>query len=605
MNWQGWVTLAVVAALFVLLQRRRAVAADFLFLAALTVLTLAGVLTPQQALAGFANPVLFTIAALFVVAGGLRWTGALDMIGHWVLGRATTVRGALMRLAAPVLGLSAFTNNTPIVAMLVPIVVDWCRRRGISPSRLLLPISYLAILGGTCTLIGTSTNLVVNSMLYQAHSQRPQDRQLRPMHLFEIGLVGLPCALAGAGYLLLWGYRRLPNRTELVTQLGQQRREYLVEMLVQPECRLVGKTVEEAGLRHLPGLFLIEIDRNGEVITPVTPEDEIRAGDRLVFTGIVSTIADLEKIPGLVPAADVTYEVHPKRRHRRHLTEVVLSASSPVIGSTVREARFRQLYGAAIVAVHRNGERLPSKIGDIRLQPGDTLLLQTRSGFARAFQNSPDFYLVADVEGSESGRYDRAWVALALLGVLVAGLTASTWAGDAAWSAWAALVVAGLMIAFRCLTVPQARAAIDLQVLITIGAALGLGQALSTTGAMHAVAGGLLQLLGTTSPWLLLAVVFFLTLLFTEAVTNTAVAVLMFPLAVELAQQGHWNARPFVMAIALAASCSFLTPVGYQTNLMVMGPGGYQPRDYLRAGGPLVLIVSAVALLLIPWWWPF
>ncbi len=604
MSWQGWLALGVVLGLFVLLQRRRAVAADFLFLLALSVLTLAGVLSPAEALRGFANPVLFTIAALFVVAGGLRWTGALDMIGHWVLGSATSVRQALVRLAGPVLGLSAFTNNTPIVAMLVPVVVDWCRRRGISPSRMLLPISYLAILGGTCTLIGTSTNLVVNSLLYQTF-QSNQDPRLEPMPLFEITWVGLPCALAGAAFLLLWGYRRLPDRMELVTQLGQRRREYLVEMLVQPECRLVGKTVEEAGLRHLPGLFLIEIDRNGEIITPVTPEDEIRAGDRLVFTGIVSTIADLEKIPGLVPAADMTYEVNPKRRHQRHLTEVVLSASSPVIGSTVREARFRQLYGAAIVAVHRQGARLPHKIGDIRLEPGDTLLLQTRSGFAKAFQNSPDFYLVADVEGSEAGRYDRAPVALALLAVLVGALWISTLWGGASWSAWAAMVVAGAMIATRCLTVAQARAAVDLQVLITIGAALGLGHALSSTGAMHSVARGLLDLLGTSSPWVVLALVWALTLLFTEAVTNTAVAVFMFPLVLELAAQGGWNPRPFVIAVALAASCSFLTPVGYQTNLMVMGPGGYQPQDYLRAGAPLVLVVSAVALVLIPIWWPF
>jgi di/tricarboxylate transporter len=292
-----------------------------------------GVISPAEALAGFANEAVITVGALFVVAAGLRSTGVLDQVGNWLLGTARTTGAAAVRLALALEAISAVILNTAVVAMFVPVVLDWCRRRGVSPSRLLIPVSYLAILGGTCTLIGTSTTIIVNGLLNQEHrleeqriaegqgrypadpqASRAFSHELRGMTLWEIGQVGLPCALVGGLYLLLFGRRVLPDRRELVEQLDEQRREYLVETLVQPECRLIGKTVEEAGLRHLRGLFLVEIDREGDSITPVTPGDRILAGDRLIFTGVVSTIVDLEKIPGLVPAADTTYDFHPRAR---------------------------------------------------------------------------------------------------------------------------------------------------------------------------------------------------------------------------------------------------------------------------------------------------
>ena len=245
------------------------------------------------------------------------------------------------------------------------------------------------------------------------------------MGFFEIGRVGFPCALLGAAYLLTVGRKLLPDRKELIEQLEETRREYLVEMLVQPGCRLAGKTIGEAGLRHLPGLFLIEIDRDGEVIGPVGPDEAIQANDRLVFTGVVSTIVDLEKIPGLVPAADARYEVSPAMQRGRQLCEAVISPSSPLVGQAVRDADFRVLYDAAIVAVHRNGARLTNKVGDIRLHAGDTLLLQVGPNFSRAFRNNPDFYLVSDVEDSSPVRYDRARPAaiifLAMIAAFVSG----------------------------------------------------------------------------------------------------------------------------------------------------------------------------------------
>ena len=605
----AWISVLVALLVFAGLQSRRGVPADLLFLGGLVAVTVLGVITPAEALRGFANPAVVTIGALFVVAAGLRSTGVLDWVGNRLLGTAQTASGAMLRLAFTVVGSSAFINNTPVVAMFVPVVLDWCRKRGVSPSRLLIPLSYLAIMGGTCTLIGTSTNIVVNGML--------EEKGLPTMWLFEIGMVGIPCAVVGALYLLLLGHRLLPDRTDMIESLGEQRREYLVEMLVEPGCRLVGQTVQQAGLRRLRGLFLIEIDRVDEVITPVAPEDVIYAGDRLVFTGVVTTIVDLVKIPGLVPAAEIRYRLHPRGQSARHLCEAVISSSSPLIGTTVREANFRRLYNAAVVAVHRNGARLPSKIGDIKLEPGDTLLLQTRTAFASRFRHSRDFYLVASVEGSRPRRHDRAWIAIGLLGALVLWLTAATWFRQPPTLPWleelwpglaepavAAIAIAGLMVVSRCLPVSEARSAIDLQVLVTIGAALGLGAALDKSGAAQGLAQTLVDGVGR-HPWILLAVMYFLAAVFTELITNVAVAAMLFPLGVATASAGGYNPRPFVMAIAIAASLSFLTPIGYQTNLMVMGPGGYRPRDYLRAGWPLSLIVAATALALIPLVWPF
>lgn len=615
MSLEAWLSLIIVGLLFALLQFRRAPSTDILFMGGLIAVVALRIITPATALAGFANPAVLMIAALFVVAAGLRLTGVLDSIGSRLLGNVQTGGGAIVRISSVVLGLSAFVNNTPVVAMFVPMLADWCRKRGVSPSRVMIPVSYLAIMGGTCTLIGTSTNIVVNGLLQAEQREddaqklysEPFRKQLGGMSLFEIGRVGLPCAVAGSLYLIIFGGRLLPKRRGLLERLDEQRREYLVELLVAPDCRLIGKTVEEADLRQLRGLFLIEIDRGDDVITPVTPSDVIQAGDRLVFTGVVTTIVDLVKIPGLMPAHDTDTGDAARQRRFRWLFEAVISKSSPLIGMSIREGGFRQRYNAAVVAVHRNGARLPSKVGDIVLEPGDTLLLQTRTGFADRYRHNPDFYLVAGVDGSQPRENGRAWIAIALVAGLILWLAlASTFLScSMAALAFASLAAAGLMIVTRCISVAAAREAVDLQVLVTIAAALGIGRALTESGAAQAIAAVLVGAVGDAHPYFLLAVLYLLAICFTELITNVAVAAMLFPLAVAMAQAGHFSPRPFVMAIAMAASLSFVTPIGYQTNLMVMGPGGYKPRDFMRVGLPLTVLVSVVSLLLIPQIWPF
>ena len=625
-----WIAVAVTVTVFVILQVRRGVPTDLLFLTALLVVTLTGVISPQEALAGFANPAPIAIAGLLIVAAGLRSSGALDLLGSRLLGKARTEQQALWRLAPTLLVASAFTLNTALVAMTMPAVIDWCRRQNISPSRLLLPLSYLIILGGVCTVIGTSTTLVVNGLLreeQQKHRQvlaapsetrspkEPDTKwssafldRMRPIELFELGLVGLPCALAGTAVLLVIAPKLLPKRIDIVEQMGEQSREYLVELEVQPTCPLIGQTIEEAGLRHLPGLFLVEIDRAGEVLTPAAPRDVIRAQDQLVFTGIVSTIVDLEKIPGLVAVSETVSEAA-TTREQRNLIEVVLSHTSPLIHSTVREAQFRQRYNAAVVAVHRNGDRLTNKIGNIRLEPGDTLLLQTGGDFVHTYRNSTDFYLISRVEGTEPRRHHKLPIAIGLfvLGmawIILGGWWQATAPGSFTTPGVAALTIAALMVLTRCLRMAEARAALDLQVLLTIVAALGLGRALLTSGAAHRIAGSLVDLVGAEHPLLLLLTIYVLGLVFTEMVTNNAVAAILLPIALAVAWTGDLDPRPFIIAITLAASLSFITPIGYQTNLMVMGPGGYRPGDYLKCGLPLAVVVGITALVLIPWWWP-
>lgn len=624
LSLEGKISLATTVVIFLAMQRKRVVPIDLLFLAGLAVVTLSGALTPDRALAGFSNKAVVMIAALFAASAGLRATGALDWIGNRLLGNATTERGALVRLAAAIPISSAFILNTPLVAMMAPVVVDWCRRRNVSPSRLLIPLSYLTIAGGVSTLIGTSTTLVINGKLAAMVNEGtyPPEvvRRIGELAFFEIAAAGVPVAIVAVVYMLLVVPRRLPNRSELLEQFGEKHREYLVEMQVENRCPLIGKSVQNAGLRSLPGLFLIEIDRSGETITPVTPQDVIHAGDHLVFTGVVTTIADLERIAGLVPAVDSTFEVNPSERTRRQLSEAVLSSSSPLIGKTIRDANFRKLYNAAVVAVHRNGERLTNKVGNIRLEPGDTLLLQTRSEFVDAHRHSRDFYLVSSVGQTTARRHDRALVAaLLFLGLIVWLTCASLFAGWLPWGnvaardihAIAAITVVVAMILTRCMTTSDARSAIDLQVLVIIGAALAVGEALDKTGAAHWLAESLVW--GASSlgippawkPYVLLAVVYVVSQMFTETITNIAVATTMIPVAVSVALVAGYDPRPFIIAVTLAASLSFVTPIGYQTNLMVMGPGGYHPRDYWRAGWPLALLLTATSMTTIPFFWPF
>lgn len=590
MGWEAWFTLAVIA-LGIVVLIRDVLAPDLIFIGMVALLLVAGVISPQEALVGFSNPEVISVGALFVVAGAMQNTGALGFVATRIFGRISSNRLALLRMMIPVASISAFLNNTPIVAMFTPVVIDWTRRHGVSPSRFLIPLSYATILGGTCTLIGTSTNLVVNGLMVGAG--------MPGMTFFELSTVGIPCAVTGITFIAIFCRRLLPNRKRLLESLGESRREYLVEMEMLADCPLVGQRIEEAGLRNLPGLFLIRIERAEEIVAPVGPEERLKVGDRLMFTGVVSTIVDLQKIRGLVPAGE--HREGPEQfLTENNLSEAVISEDSPLVGSTIRDANFRTHYGAAVVAVHRSGRRLSGKIGDIVLRAGDTLLLEASPGFARAYRNSPDFYLVSEVPDSAPPRYHKAIPALLILVALITLVTTETLP-----MITASLLAASAVVALGCLSVGETRNTVDMSVLMLIAAAFGVSKALEKTGVAGAIASVLIEVGIGLGPVGVLAAVYLTTLIFTEFLSNAAAATLVFPIAAEAARQLGVDARPFAIAITVAASAAFASPMGYQTHLMVYGPGGYRFNDFLRIGLPLDFLIFVVAIVCIPYSWPF
>ncbi len=589
MEWQGWLTLAVV--LFTLYAMVKEFAGpDLILMAGLFTLAAFGVLTPRETFEGFANPALAAVGALFIVSAALRETGALEATVGRLMDRTRSERGGLARICPPVAALSAFLNNAPIVAMMTPTVIDWARRRGLSPSRFLIPLSYSSILGSTTTVIGTSTTLTIAGLMSESG--------LEEMGFFELAPVGIPIAIVGLAFIQFFGPKLLPTRHEPGEDLGDRRREYTTSMIVEEQCPLIDQTIEEAGLRHLPGLFLVEIDRAGHIITPVGPDELIRQGDRLVFAGVVSTIVDLQRIRGLVPATDDEDPAPTRPEHR--LVEAVISASSPLINQSIRDASFRTFYDAAVIAVHRNGERVAGKIGEIVLEAGDTLLLQGAPGFLRAHRNSPDFYLVSEIAGTETPRYHRASLAIGILIVMV--LVASL---EIYPIAIAAFLAAGLLLATRSIGGASARRSVDWSILIVIGASFGIALAMQKTGAAEVIAGLIAFAAGSLGPIAALIVVYLTTLLLAELLHHNAAVALMFPIAVETANLVGADPRGFVMAVAIAGCCAFASPVTYQTHLIVYGPGGYRFTDFMRVGIPLNAICAVIAISLIPVFWPF
>lgn len=593
------IVLCVVVGAVLLLAFTR-IATDAVLMAALTVLLICpvpgdsgwriGLIGPETALSGFSNTGLATIAVLFVVVAGLRETGTVDWIGARLLGHPRGLTMALTRIILPVGGMSAFLNNTPVVAMMIPAVSDWAKRLGLTPSKLMIPLSYAAILGGTCSLIGTSTNLVVSGMV-------DATGEYDPIGIFEITKIGLPAAIIGGLFLIFAGPKLLPDRGSTKQALSDPR-EYTLELIVPKGSPLDGKSIQQAGLRNLPGCFLVGIEREGEPIGPSDPGQILRAEDRLLFAGIVESIRDLQRIRGLEPATDQVFKLDAPR-YRRRLFEAVVGSAGPLAGRTLKSTGFRHEYNGVVLAIARSGIRLRGRLGDITLRPGDTLLVEAEAGFHERYRDTRDFLLVSSLDDSTPRRHTRAPLALAILLAMVAMVTIG-------WLSMlqGALLAAGAMILTRCCTVTEARQSVDWSLLIVVGAALGLGQAMDETGAASGVANAVVNIAGT-NPWMVLIAVYLVTSLLTEVITNNGAVALAFPIAYSLCQTLGVDLMPFVFAIMMAGSASFATPLGYQTNLMVYGPGGYRFSDFLRIGIPMNLLLALIALTLIPFIWSF
>jgi hypothetical protein len=501
-------------------------------------------------------------------------------------------------------------NTTPIVAMYLPMVSDWAKRLRIPASKLFMPLSFSGILGGQGTMIGTGSNLII-MMLFVGWWNAPPDW----VSLLNVGppsgmlafwgaaWIGVPVAIFGIVFIVLTSKWLLPNRVSTLDSRDRYRR-YEIKMEIEHDAPIIGKTIAQAELRSLNGLYLHAIIRDDQLIHAVPPEEVLFKGDKLIFVGDVESVVDLRKIRGLTPAAKELKDID-GRIITRTMVEAVIGGSSSLVGQLVKDSQFRSTYNGAILSVHRRGRPLRGKIGDMVLEAGDTLLIETDDSFLKTWRHSPEFYLVSQVENSRPPLHHKAWISLCILGLLILFLITSSYTGI---SLVASVWFCGLaMVALGCINGPAARNSINIQVLIVIGAAMGIGTAVGQSGLAESASGALLEFtnsLGVGNYGTLFAV-FLLTSIAAQLMTNFGAAVIMFPIVIGAAQMLGVSPYPFVFTMMAAAGCNFLTPFTYQTNLMVYGPGGYTFTDFPRLGVPLTLLVAMIATTIAPLVFPF
>lgn len=581
MSVEAWITLAVLAAMVAGLIRGL-VSPPAGVLGATALLYVLGVTSASEAFSGFANTAPITVAGLYVIAGAVDKTGALQPVVSRLLAAPKTIRLDLARLVLPSALGSAFLANTPIVAMLTPAVTRWADERERSASTFLIPLSYATILGGAITAIGTSTNLVASGLL--------EDAGLPALGLFELAKVGLPLLAIGLVAILVLAPLVLPERRR--PRKAQAGRSFTVRMMVEAGGPVDGQSVQDAGLRSLSGVYLAEIARPNRVIAPVSPTQTLRGGDTLVFAGRVDDIVDLQGIVGLTPAEDdVLDELDAKQDVG--FFEVVVGPSSPLAGRTPAEVGFRQRYGGAILAVHRSGEQLGGKLGTARLRTGDTLLVVADKSFRNRWRDSGEFLLVSRLDAEMPQASQKSIWALASIGIVVLLPLLGVMSVPRA-----TILAAILLVGVGVMRPREARDAVDVNVVLMIGGAFGLGQAVSSSGLADRISNLLLDLSFAGSFGAIVGVVI-TTMVLTELITNAAAVALVFPIALDIAERSGLDPRVMVIGAAIAGSSSFLTPVGYQTNTMVYGPGGYRFTDYLRLGVPLSLISVIVVSVMV------
>jgi len=588
----AWVTLAVVVITVGVLIVDRFDPA-LVMGGAVLALYVSGVIDSGQLLAGVANESLAIVAALYVLAGAADITGAFDGVTSKLLGDAdrNRPRAELLRVCAPSAGVSAFIANTPLVAMLAPRVVRWCRRTGRSPSLYLMPLSYAVILGGSMTMIGTSVNLFVNDLIDSAGLGR--------LGIFSIIGVGLPLTIGCVLLMVLLGPRLLKARTAPGEVRAGNEREFTVEMTIPFDSAMAGATVAEAGLRNLDGVFLVEVERAERVIAAVGPDEPLAVGDRLVFVGNLARVLDLQNMTGLA-SAEARHFDDLARNPQRQFVEAVIGAGSPLIGSSLKAAGFRSRYGSAVVAIHRASQQLSGKLGDVRLRAGDVLLVLAGPDFAQQFREHRDFAVVAPLNQDRPIRRERTRVVEFCVAALI--VLAGTGLLDLLK---ASLLIAFALIVTRVVTLDDARRFINTNVLLLMATSFALGLAVEESGLAATLANLVVNAAAPLGSIGLLAAVLAATMLVTEVISNLAAAALMFPIAVAVAEQAGVNAMPFAVVVIFGASLSFLTPIGYQTNTMVWAMGGYRYTDFARLGIPLTLLVLVATPFLVPVFFPF
>lgn len=553
-----------------------------IFFGAALIFVITGIVSIPDFLQCFTNESILSIFLLIFITAGIK--DHFNLI-EWIdrLFRKTAhPRSFMLRMTGGVAAISAFMNNTPLVALMIPYVYQWAKKHKIAPSRLLMPLSFAAMLGGMITLIGTSTNLVLNGLITSKG-----DPSLRYTDFLFLGLL---VSIGGILFMYFIGYRLFPSRSDVMDELASQQREYLVETRIPQGSDLVGKTILEANLRNLQGVYLFEIVRENKVVSPVNPTEVICSRDILFFAGDTENIADLiRNNNGLVlPQSDGMWQ------NETNLIETVVPANSELIGKTLKNLRFREHYDAAVVAVHRNGEKLHGKIGEITLKAGDLLLIAAGSRFQSIIHQNHNLYPVSIINQPKKASRSQKQIFLIILVVVLALLVAGK-----IGLFFGLLLITTVMVLSRMLPVNEIKRQFDVSLMIILAASLTFSKALIRTGAAETIASGFIGLFNGGGTGELLTGMFALTLILTSFITHVATVSIVFPITYALCHGLNIDPVPFYVAIAFAASASFHSPFSYQTNLMVLGPGNYRFKDFLRAGLPLTAIYSVICILFI------
>ncbi len=563
------------------------------------IILVAGILDKEHVLAAFSNPAPLTIACMFVLSAGLEKSGCIDIMGRWFAKVAgDTELRVLVVLMVTGAVLSAFVNNTPVVVVFLPIVLALARTSDLKASRLLIPLSFASILGGTCTLTGTSTNLIIDGVA--------TDNGLKPFTMFELTKLGIVYAVVGFVYMLTVGRKLLPQRESMASSLSLEReREFLTQVIVMEDSPIIGKTLPESLLKEIENARILEVRRRGNSLETPLNELVIDKNDRILISVHGEEFQDLKETDGLRLASYKNLKLETLERRPAILMEGIIGPQSELVGKSLKELRFRQRFGVLILGVHRQSGNYRKNFEDVRLQFGDTLLIEGPENAIERVQREQDFVSLT-LTRRKTIRKRKAWIGAAITTGFVIGASSGVMP-----IFMVALIAALAMLATKCLEPADAYGAVQWSIIFLIIGMLGVGKAMEVTGGAQMIADGVMSIFGSSHPVIILGAVYLLSSILTELISNNAVAVLLTPIVIsiaagiEYAGQMGVDARPFIVAMMFGCSASFATPIGYQTNTYVYGAGGYKFSDFPKVGVPLNLLLWIIATLLIPLFWPF
>ncbi len=608
MTLSAYIALVVVILMIIALLKE-VMRPGLVLFTAVVIFMVTNIISSDEALSGFSNKGMITVGILFLVSEGFKQTGALTKLAAVLLPKKRApIPRLILRLTLPIAGVSAFLNNTPMVIIFAPMIKKWAEKMSLPSQKFLIPLSYATIFGGTCTLIGTSTNLVVHGMML--------DRGLDGFGFFELAKVGLFIAFFGFIYLNVFSNRLLPGEVIPRHSFPNDIREYYFDVILPEGSSLIGKEIEK---RRLPGLseFVVKtVIREGKHIRISNTPFEILDADELILAGKSEDIGFLTQQSGIaLKCLDATDSAFLNQNLK--LVEVVVAPRFPGIQKTIEEFDFRGHYNAVVMAIHRNGERITTNMQNLELKTGDNLMLLTTDDFTKYWGESRVFYMASEVGDMDSSK-DRwkRWLAVAITLMMVIGATLGGQIKEfldsrgADWNVeldmfFFAAVAMVLMASMKIFPAKKYTKPINWDVLITVASAFGISRALQNSGVADIVAHSVINFSKNMGPIGVLAAIFIITNIFTEIITNNAAAALSFPIALSAATQLGVDPKPFFVAIAIAASCSFSTPIGYQTNLIVQSIGNYKFGDYWKIGLPMNILAFIVSMLVIPIFWSF